>query len=120
MKLKIAGTTLIIYMLLPYISFAQGRVIQGSITQKSDNSPLVGATIVETDNTEKVINATITDFNGHYVIKIKNPNNKLSFSFIGYISQTFEIGTKSTFDVQLAEDSKEILEIVIKADRCIL
>ncbi len=117
MKLKIAGTIIIAFLLLPNITFAQEKVIQGTVTQASDGLPLIGATVVEKDNTKRVINATVTDFNGHYVIKIKNPNNKLEFSFVGYVTSIKEINASNSINVKLEDDTQEIMEVVITAEK---
>jgi len=108
-------------ILLPDLLFSQEnkqyKVIQGRVTNVSDGSPLVGATVIETDKENRIVSATITDVNGNYVLKIKNFDDNLVFSFIGYKSQTINIGTKTTINIALAEEVKEIAEVLIKADR---
>jgi TonB-linked SusC/RagA family outer membrane protein len=116
-KLNIAGIFLTILLLVPNIVFAQEKVIQGTVTAESDGLPLIGATVVETDNTKRVINASVTDVNGHYVLKIKNPNNKLAISYIGYITTSKDIGNNKTINVKLSEDTKKIEEVVVTAEK---
>lgn len=121
MKIRIIGTILLLQLLMPCFLFGQssgaGRVVQGTISSATDRETLAGATVVETDNTNRIINATITDVNGHYVLRIKNPANKLVFSFIGYVPQTEDIGTKNTINIALKEDVQRIAEVVITADK---
>ena len=87
MKLRIAVTILLVYLLIPYFSSGQvsgpGRVIQGTVTSATDGETLVGVNVIEVDNQKRIFSATTTDINGHYVIKVKNPSNRLVFSFIG-------------------------------------
>ncbi len=117
MKLRITGTILLLLLIVPHIAFAQERIIQGTITSETDGLPLIGATIIETDNTNRVINATTADVNGHYVLKIKSPKNKLKFSFIGFEPQTMDIGTSKTMNIKLVESRQTIDEIVVVAEK---
>ncbi len=119
MKLKILGTILLFYLLKPCFLYGQAseKVVQGTITSSTDGETLVGATVVETDSKKRIVNATVTDINGQYVLKISNANNKLAVSFIGFITESVDIGTKSKIDVVLDEDLKEISEVVITAEK---
>jgi TonB-linked SusC/RagA family outer membrane protein len=121
MKLKIAGTILFLYLLIPNISFGQvsggEKVVQGTIKSASDGETLAGATVIEVDSKKRIINSSITDVNGHYVLKIKNPENKLEFSFIGFNSQAIVIGNNTKIDVSLEEDIKSISEVVVVAEK---
>ena len=120
MKTRLVGTILLFYLLMPGFLFGQsgpGKVVQGTITSATDGDPLAGATVVETDSKKRVINATIADLNGHYVLKIKDPSNKLVFSFIGFISQPEDIGSETTINVALKEDVQQITEVTIVAEK---
>ena len=57
-----------------YISAQQAAVLQGEVTSSNDGYPIIGASVSEIDANNRVVNATITDFNGKYVMKIKNSN----------------------------------------------
>lgn len=117
MKLKIVKILIISISLIPTITFAQVKVVQGTVTQVEDGMTLAGATITEVDNTNRVVTATVADINGHYVIKIKNPDNKLVFSFISYKTETMEIGNKKTIDVALEFETKNIEEVRVVGER---
>ena len=121
MKLNIIGTILLIYLLMPCFSFGQapgaGRVVQGTVTSATDGETLVGVGVVEVDSKKRIFSATITDFNGHYVLKVKNPENKLVFTFIGFLTQTKDIGTSSTVDVTMKEELQVVSEVVITAEK---
>ena len=111
---------LFILLMLPFASYGQTGntlIIQGTVSDELRGETLIGATVVESDSKNRVITAAITDFNGHYVIKIKNPSNKLVFSYVGYVSKTMDIGKATTLDVSLSEDVKAIEEIVVSAEK---
>jgi TonB-dependent SusC/RagA subfamily outer membrane receptor len=67
--------------------------------------------------TVKVLNtakATITDFDGKY--SIATPTDaSLSFSSLGYTSQTITVNGKTQADIVLQEDSKTLGEVVVTA-----
>ncbi|MEP1487525.1 MAG: SusC/RagA family TonB-linked outer membrane protein [Algibacter sp.] len=90
-------------------------IISGNIVSLSDGVPLTGATIAEKDKNNRIINGVIADFNGNYSIKMQNPSNVLTFSFIGFITKEVAVGNKTTIDVKLEEDISELDVIVLKA-----
>jgi TonB-linked SusC/RagA family outer membrane protein len=122
MKSIIQGTIILIYLLIPYVVFSQTAgsaklVVQGTVTEKLSGETLAGATVVEQDNTNRIVSSTITDVNGHYVINIKKPENTLIFSFIGFITQTKPIGSNRVINVSLEGESTQIGEVVVKAEK---
>ncbi len=57
---------------------------------------------------------TITDADGKYSINAE-PNATLLFSFIGFVSQEVPVGNRSTIDVTLKADVKQLGEVVVTA-----
>ncbi|HKJ42477.1 MAG TPA: SusC/RagA family TonB-linked outer membrane protein [Sunxiuqinia sp.] len=123
MKLRIAGTILFIYLLMPFFSLGQStvtrRVIQGTVTSSTDGETLVGVNVVEVDSQKRIFSATTTDINGHYVIKVKNASNRLVFSFIGFKTQPQDIGNKSTINVVMKEETQQINAVEVKAQKAV-
>ncbi len=119
MKFKIVGTILIFYLITPFISPGQTlgteKVIRGTVKSATDGETLVGATVIEADSKKRIVSATITNINGQYVLKIKNPENNIVFSFIGYKTQGRKIGDESVINVSMEEERQEINEVVVKA-----
>lgn len=97
-------------------SIAQDRVeITGTVIDGVDNTPLIGASIV-VEGSEEVTGTTIgtvTGMDGTYTIHVPEELNTLVFSFIGYISQTIEINGRSTVDVVMQPDIRELDDIVV-------
>lgn len=119
MKIRLV-TFLMMLCLLTFgelVAQSSSKVIQGTVTSKYDKEGLIGATVVEMDANNRIYGATITDFNGQYVIKVKNTNNRLVCSFIGFTSQTFSIGSKTTIDIVMAEEEHLLEEVAIVAER---
>ena len=67
----------------------------------SDNiEPLIGVSVCEVDGNDRIINATVTDINGHFTMKIKDTKNKIRFSYVGCKTQTLPINRK-VYDIIL-------------------
>lgn len=82
------------------------KEISGIITDAT-GEPIIGANIVEKGTS----NGTITDINGKYSLEVNG--NTLTISYIGYIPQDISIGNKTNINVQLAEDTQKIDEVVV-------
>jgi TonB-linked SusC/RagA family outer membrane protein len=82
--------------------------ITGIITDKSGNT-LTGVNI----QVEGTIVGSISDINGKYSIEVKNANNVLVFSFIGYTSQKVTVGNNTVINVSLVENVSTLDEVVI-------
>ena len=58
-----------------------GDKISGTVSDEF--GPLMGATICEIDARDHIVNSAITDNNGHFTMKVLNPENRLRFSYVG-------------------------------------
>ncbi len=113
-------------ILLFFISFFIGNIesqtagsnniIQGTVTSKNDKEPMIGVNVSEYDANNRVVSGTITDFNGHFVLKVKSLSNKLVFTYIGYNGEARGI-EGSVINVSLAENTRAIKEVVVNAKR---
>lgn len=87
---------------------AQSKTIQGVITDPS-GFPLPGASV----NVEGSKNSASTDFDGKYSLQGVNATDKITFSYVGLISQTITVGTRTTIDVVLALSTQNLNEVVV-------
>ncbi len=96
--------------------FAQeSSVIRGRILDKTDKSPIIGATIVEYDNDDRAINGSITNTNGDFVLKMENLSNKVRVSVIGYETTEIKVDPTINIIVELEESLLEIGEVTVTA-----
>ncbi|WP_299669146.1 SusC/RagA family TonB-linked outer membrane protein [uncultured Polaribacter sp.] len=95
----------------------QKIIITGTITSEVGNEPLMGVTIAEKDENNRIISGAIADFNGNYSIKIFDPKNTLTFSYIGFITKEVVPNTKRVIDVKLMDDVFELDAIEIKTTK---
>ena len=91
---------------------AQAQISSISGTVRDDVETLIGATVCEVDATGRAINATVTDMNGHFTMRVKSTKNKLKVSYMGYTTQTLPIN-KRNYDITLASASRTLKEVSV-------
>lgn len=105
-KILLGSWLLTLLFCLPVL--AQDGLVSGRITSSDDGSALPGVTIqVKGSN-----RGTTSDANGNYRISAAG-NGTLVLSFIGYVTQEVPISNRSTVNVALAGDSKQLSEVVV-------
>ena len=77
----------------------------------NDDAPLPGASVFIKGTSLGVV----TDINGNFSITVPGKGSVLQFSFVGYATQEFVTGDRTTLDVVLAEIAVAIEEIVVVA-----
>jgi TonB-linked SusC/RagA family outer membrane protein len=88
--------------------FAQGTKITGKVTSAEDGSGLPGVSVT-IKGTGK---GTQTDINGNYSVSVPS-GVSLQFSFVGMESQTIKVANQSVIDVKLANDARQLSEVVV-------
>lgn len=74
-----------------------------------EGKPIPGVTIVLKGTTQ----GTTTDIDGNYSFKNVPGDATLVFSFIGYESQTINISSKTTINIELKPDIQNVDEVVV-------
>tara|TARA_B100000575_G_scaffold278377_1_gene265626 strand:- start:6917 stop:10003 length:3087 start_codon:yes stop_codon:yes gene_type:complete len=97
---------LVVLMLSSSLIYAQ-NTISGSVSDGSNN-PIPGATIVIEGTTTGVV----TDFDGNYQINAST-GDQLTFSSLGFASQTVTIGNQTQINVVLAASVDILDEVVV-------
>ena len=115
MKYILFTTFLLVFVSFTNKGIAQD-VIQGEVTDVT-KEPLIGVSIAEIDANNRVVNGTTTDINGRYVIKINNPNNTLSFTYLGMKKQTTKPGDRKVVNITMSDDTKLIDVVEITATK---
>ena len=88
------------------VSFAQTIRVNGTVTDKSDGLPLIGASVMVPGTTVGVI----TDENGKFTLDVP-ANSSLEISYIGYT--TITVPASATVNVALEEDRDYLEEVVV-------
>ncbi|OYQ40683.1 outer membrane beta-barrel protein [Flavobacterium aurantiibacter] len=112
----------VIFLFLCTTIQAQQKIeIKGKVIDKKTKLPVSSATIfVSIAKDSSMIDYTITNNSGNFLMNIKKPNTAFSVnaSFVGYETQTkvFE-GTETDYDLgilELAEAANELQEVILK------
>lgn len=96
-------------MLISSLAFAQDRRVTGKVTSAEDGSGLPGVNVLIKGSTV----GTITDIEGTYSIDVPGGSGVLVFSFVGFLTQEVQIGSRAVLDVQLVSDVTQLSEVVV-------
>ena len=93
----------------------KGARISGTITSDAEG-PLIMVNITERDQSNRIIEACVTDFEGNFSMVVKNTSNVLEISYVGYKTQRVEIGNRTVFNIKMVEDNMlETVDIVAES-----
>ncbi|MTI32032.1 SusC/RagA family TonB-linked outer membrane protein [Xanthovirga aplysinae] len=109
---KIVLICLLLVCSLAWQSYAQERVITGTVMAEQDSSPLPGVNVILKDRNDI---GTITDVDGKFSLEIPEEGGTLVFSFIGLAKKEVEIGARSVLDIMMSEDVQQLSEVVVTA-----
>lgn len=115
--LKINKSTFFTFVFLFFIQylFAQTTIIRGTVIDNKtrETLPFVSVKIPGTNL------GVSTDANGDFSMRINGNYQKISFAYVGYVSQTREItpGKEQTIKVLLKSDANLLSEVVVKSGR---
>ena len=108
------------FILICCLAIASAVSAQGitsiSGTVSDSFGPVMGAAVVEQDGSNRNISATVTDMNGNFTLKIKNPKNKLKISFVGLKTQVLPIN-KRVYKIMLEENVVAIKNVTVTAKK---
>ena len=85
------------------------RTIVGTVIDKTDNSPLIGANIMVTQTKTGVI----TDVDGRFSVTIPEKGATIEVSYIGYKTQKIAVNDQGVLNVYLDSDNEMLNEVVV-------
>jgi TonB-linked SusC/RagA family outer membrane protein len=109
-KYKVLGRQIALYdnrEMEPFVSEQQGKKITGKVSDSSGGS-LPGVSVVIKGTTTGII----TDINGNYSLNNVPDNGTLQFSFVGMKSVEVKVGSQTTINVVLEDETIGIEEVV--------
>ena len=93
---------------------AQTRTVTGSVFDKADNQPVIGATIAVMSAQGTVAHGTTTDLDGKFKLEVPSGTQNLTCRFMGYTTTTIHLQTgKDNYTVYMENDSKQLNELVV-------
>ncbi|MGQ1947662.1 SusC/RagA family TonB-linked outer membrane protein [Geofilum sp. OHC36d9] len=116
---KILKSALLIFVLfVTSVATAQQRaIIRGKVTSELEPQGVIGVTVAELDKNNRLINGTVTNLDGDYLMEISSTDNKLQFSSIGYIDLVVDIAGKSVINAKLSESVVQLAGAEIVGQR---
>ncbi|HET6560213.1 MAG TPA: SusC/RagA family TonB-linked outer membrane protein [Prolixibacteraceae bacterium] len=114
---KIKKTIILILAICSFVgAHSQSKApIRGKLIDQKDKSPIIGATIVETDKDNRVVDGTISDIDGNFVYQMKNSANTMKASVIGYQTKTFTPDFLKAVVIELVSSDIELDQVMITA-----
>ncbi|UCH13756.1 MAG: TonB-dependent receptor plug domain-containing protein, partial [Bacteroidales bacterium] len=97
----------LLLLFLEGVCFAQQKTITGTVVG-SEKEPLPGVTVIIKGTSQ----GTITDTDGKYSIEA-GEEDVLVFSFVGYLTEEADVGSKTVIDLAMVEDLIGIEEVVV-------
>ncbi len=85
------------------------NVVSGKIVAAGDGDPLIGASVIVKGTNL----GTVSDIDGNYSIVLPQNSRRLTFSYVGYVSQTHTVEPGSTLNIRLNEDQASLQEVVV-------
>jgi TonB-linked SusC/RagA family outer membrane protein len=114
---NIKKTLIFILALFSFMqAFSQEKVIiRGRIIDKQDKSTIIGANIIEYDKENRIINGTVSNVNGDFVLEMKNAANIVKVSVIGYETQQIKVDPTRQLVIELAASTVALQEVSVTA-----
>ena len=106
MKKRLHGILTLLLVFVVQISFAQEKMVTGSVTDE-EGLPLPGVNVIQKGTN----NGAQTDFDGEYKIAV-DQGETLVFSYVGFLSQEVTVSSQ-TINVTLNVDNGALEEVVV-------
>ena len=110
-QLLVQGLLPVLFMIMTATAAMAQYSVSGRVLSGEDQSPLPGVNILVKGTT----NGTITDADGNFVVTMNSANDVLVFSFVGYTTQEIAVAGRTSFNVELLADAKQLSEVVVTA-----
>jgi len=114
--IKTAFLLLFVFSFFISVKAQNEYIIKGRIIDKSNKIAVIGANVVEYDRENRIINGTITNVNGDFVLRLRNKSNIIKVTVIGYESTELIPDFTKAILLELEATSMELDEVVVKAE----
>lgn len=99
---------LLMAVMISSLTFAQTK-LSGNVKDEA-GEPLIGASVIIKGGGGT---GTVTDLDGNFSLTLPAGKNQITVSYIGYESQTINVGGRKTITVTLIEDKSTLDEVVV-------
>lgn len=108
-RISLSVVTFLVGMFLTSL-YAQTQIVQGTVTDKEMNEPLIGVNVLIKGTTT----GTVTDFSGNYSIEASS-DDILVFSYVSMKSVEETVGNRKIINVVMESDAQSLGEVVVTA-----
>ena len=117
-NMKRVRSTILLFIVLFSITnlYAQQKIIiRGRVIDSEDKSTVIGANVIEYDKQNRIVNGTITNVSGDFVLTLKDASHTVSIGMIGYKQKTIKVQPGKAIVVELVSESKAIDMVTVTA-----
>ena len=111
---RVYKTLMMMSLLLVSVQL-KAQITQVYGTVSDDWGPLFGVNVCEMDGTDRIVESATTDMNGNFTMRVKNPKNKIRFTYVGCTTVLLPID-RTQYDIFMKSEN-EIAEVVVTSDR---
>lgn len=109
MSKKIKLILIVYALLIAGVANAQQRaIVRGKVTSAFEPDGVIGVTVAELDQNNRLVSGTVTNIEGSFLLEVRNDQNKLQFTSVGYQDKIIDIAGKSVINVKLEDDVVEL------------
>ena len=113
MSMKEKKRLILLVALLSALRLCAQFVVTGNVVSKSNNEPLIGATVVEYGTQSGIDRGTTTDFDGNFELEVSSSNAQITISYVGFAEQVIPVNGQSTLTIVLEESGVLIDQVVV-------
>lgn len=113
MSMKEKKRLILLVALLSAMRLCAQFVVTGNVVSKSNNEPLIGATVVEYGTQNGIDRGTTTDFDGNFELEVSSANAQITISYVGFAEQVIPVNGQSTLKIVLEESGVLIDQVVV-------
>jgi TonB-linked SusC/RagA family outer membrane protein len=88
-------------------------IIRGKVVDKADQKPIEHVSVAEIDADNRIVRGISTDIDGNFALKVSNRRNRITISYIGYKTVTQNIGEKTSLNIALEQEGRQMQEVVV-------
>ena len=92
-------------------------IIRGKVIDKKDKTPIANVSVAEVDADNRTIKGISTDIEGNFALKITNPKNRITVSYIGYTTIIQPIRKQANLVFSLVQEGALMEEVLVISDR---
>lgn len=115
LSLQVQRALAFVFLFFAFSAAAQEKyVLSGYVKDAATGETLIGAAVAVADSAGL---GTVTNAYGFYSLELPAGTHRLRFSYVGYAGQqtTVTLNEASRLNIELAEESVELQEVVVKA-----